>query len=56
MSDGISAATAFSAPEPVPTARTAYPAFFRYSETNEAIDCSSSTTRTDWGALMATPP
>ena len=39
---------ALSASWPVPTVLTRYPAFVRYSETNEAIDASSSTTNTFW--------
>src|SRR5438132_295323 len=44
---GWSDATWRSASPPVPAVRTAYPAFFRYAATKDAIDGSSSTTRTD---------
>src|SRR5947208_11092057 len=43
---GMSSATCESASEPVEAVRTRYPAFFRYSATNDAIELSSSTTRT----------
>src|SRR5712691_334710 len=53
-SAGFSDWTSLSASVPLAVVRTLYPAFFRYAATNDAIDASSSTTRTVCG-LPAMP-